>query len=97
MILNFKTFDPLQPPRATHHRVRGAGRGPDTARLCAEGRAQTTRTDRSVIAAHVATWRAEAPGVINDNYFCRLPRTRSAGSWTHRESADLTTCPDANG
>ena len=62
MILNFKTLDPLQPPRAMHHRVRGAGRGPDTARLCAEGRAQTTRTDRSVIAAHVATWRAEAPG-----------------------------------
>ena len=25
--------------------------------------------------------------MINDNYFCRLPRTRSAGSWTHPEVA----------
>ena len=48
------------PPRATHHRVRGAGRWPDTARLCAAGRAQAHTTGRSAIAAHVATWRADA-------------------------------------
>ena len=31
--------------------------------------------------------------VINDNYFCRLPRTRSAGSWTHPESCETARFP----
>ena len=31
--------------------------------------------------------------MINDNYFCRLPRTRSAGSWTHRESCETARFP----
>ena len=35
-------------------------RWPDTARLCAAARAQTTRTGRPATAAHVATWRADA-------------------------------------
>ena len=31
--------------------------------------------------------------LINDNYSCRLPRTRSAGSWTHRESCETARFP----
>ena len=31
--------------------------------------------------------------VINDNYSCRLPRTRSAGLWTHRESCETARFP----
>ena len=38
----------------------GGRRWPDTARLCAAARAQATRTGRPAIAAHVATWRADA-------------------------------------
>ena len=38
----------------------GERRWPDTARLCAAARAQATRTGRPAIAAHVATWRADA-------------------------------------
>ena len=63
---------PASPPRATRHRVRtsrprhrlagrGAARGPNTARLCAATRAQTTRTDRPAIGVHVPTGRAGEP------------------------------------
>ena len=31
--------------------------------------------------------------MINDNYSCRLPRTRSAGLWTHRESCETARFP----
>ena len=34
-----------------------------------------------------------AGGLINDNYSCRLPRTRSAGLWTHRESCETARFP----
>ena len=32
-------------------------------------------------------------GMINDNYFCQLPRTRSAGSWTHPEPCETARFP----
>ena len=31
--------------------------------------------------------------VINDNYFCRLPRTRSAGSWSYPEACETARFP----
>jgi len=36
---------------------------------------------------------AAVVNLINDNYFCRLPRTRSAGSWTHPESCETARFP----